>query len=95
MADIAPCRKCQKPGLLLEIEDLHGDTFRYYCSTPECWEGPLRTTPTALAEVLNKKPTGGHWNSGLAALRNNGLIQVTGGRLSLAPILVANGGIHA
>jgi len=27
------------------------------------------------AAVLGKKPTGGHWNSGIAVLRNNGLIE--------------------
>ncbi|MGC2523743.1 MAG: hypothetical protein WA417_14080, partial [Stellaceae bacterium] len=29
-----------------------------------------------LAAALGKKPTGGHWNSGIALLRNNGLIEV-------------------
>jgi hypothetical protein len=28
-----------------------------------------------LAAVLGKKPSGGHWNSGIAVLRNNGLIE--------------------
>jgi hypothetical protein len=28
-----------------------------------------------LATALGKKPTGGHWNSGIAILRNNGLIE--------------------
>jgi hypothetical protein len=28
-----------------------------------------------LATVLGKKPSGGHWNSGIAVLRNNGLIE--------------------
>ena len=28
-----------------------------------------------LATTLGKKPTGGHWNSGIAILRNNGLIE--------------------
>jgi hypothetical protein len=36
---------------------------------------------TELAVVLGKKPTGDHWNSGLALLRNNGLIEVNGKRL--------------
>jgi hypothetical protein len=27
-----------------------------------------------LARALGKKPTGGHWNSGIAILRNNGLL---------------------
>jgi hypothetical protein len=29
-----------------------------------------------LAAALGKKPTGGHWNSGIAVLRNNGLIDL-------------------
>src|SRR4051812_42510864 len=28
-----------------------------------------------LAAALGKKPSGGHWNSGIAILRNNGLIE--------------------
>jgi hypothetical protein len=31
-----------------------------------------------LAAALGKKPTGGHWNSGIAVLRNNGLIEPNG-----------------
>jgi hypothetical protein len=30
-----------------------------------------------LAAALAKKPSGGHWNSGVAVLRNNGLIEPT------------------
>jgi hypothetical protein len=33
-----------------------------------------------LATVLGKKPSGGHWNSGIASLRNNGLIETDGRR---------------
>jgi hypothetical protein len=33
----------------------------------------------ALAAVLGKKPTGGHRNSGIAVLRNNGLIEIEPG----------------
>jgi hypothetical protein len=36
-----------------------------------------------LAAALGKKPSGGHWNSGIAVLRNNGLIETdaqAGGR---------------
>ena len=33
-----------------------------------------------LAAALGKKPTGGHWNSGIAVLRNNGLIETDGRR---------------
>ena len=31
-----------------------------------------------LAAALGKKPTGGHWNSGIAVLRNDGLIETDG-----------------
>ncbi len=34
-----------------------------------------------LANALGKKPTGGHWNSGLALLRNNGLVEIRGKQL--------------
>ena len=37
-----------------------------------------------LAATLGKKPTGGHWNSGLALLRNNGLVEVSGKRLEVS-----------
>jgi hypothetical protein len=38
-----------------------------------------RYVPVAeLAAALGKKPTGGHWNSGIAVLRNNGLIESDG-----------------
>jgi uncharacterized protein len=37
-----------------------------------------------LAAVLGKKPSGGHWNSGLAVLRNNGLIETDGRRYRTA-----------
>ena len=33
-----------------------------------------------LAAILGKKPSGGHWNSGIAVLRNNGLIEIDGRR---------------
>jgi len=33
-----------------------------------------------LAAILGKKPSGGHWNSGIAVLRNNGLIENDGRR---------------
>ena len=38
-----------------------------------------------LAAMLVKRPTGGHWNSGIAGLRNNGLIEA-------APATTAFGG---
>ena len=47
-----------------------------------------------LAAALGKKPTGGHWNSGIAVLRNNGLIEVdaaaaqAGGRRYRAAVLL-------
>lgn len=46
-----------------------------------------RYTETAdLAAALSKKPTGGHWNSDLALLRNNGLIEVSGKRLRVSEL---------
>lgn len=40
-----------------------------------------------LSAVLGKKPTGGHWNSGIALLRNNGLIETNGRRFRVADLL--------
>ena len=37
-----------------------------------------------LAAMLGKKPSGGHWNSGIAVLRNNGLIETDGRRCRAA-----------
>ena len=34
----------------------------------------------ARGAAIGKKPTGGHWNSGIAVLRNNGLIEADGRR---------------
>jgi uncharacterized protein len=44
-------------------------------------QGERYTEIADLAVALGKKPTGGHWNSGLALLRNNGLVEVNGRRL--------------
>ena len=47
-----------------------------------------RTMDTAeLAAVLGKKPTGGYWNSGMAVLRNNGLIEADGRRVRASELL--------
>ena len=35
-----------------------------------------------LTAMLDKKPSGGHWNSRIAVFRNNGLIETDGRRLS-------------
>jgi hypothetical protein len=40
-----------------------------------------------LAATLDKKPSGGHWNSGIAVLRNNGLIEADGRRYRVAELL--------
>jgi hypothetical protein len=40
-----------------------------------------------LAAVLGKKPSGGHWNSGIAVLRNNGLIETDGRRYRTTSLL--------
>ncbi|MPY74299.1 MAG: hypothetical protein GEU87_08560 [Alphaproteobacteria bacterium] len=37
----------------------------------------------AMAEAIGKQPRGGHWNGGIAVLRNNGLIELQGERLRL------------
>jgi hypothetical protein len=39
-----------------------------------------------LAAVLGKKPSGGHWNSGIAVLRNNCLIEADGRRYRAAAL---------
>jgi hypothetical protein len=39
-----------------------------------------------LASALGKKATGGHWNSGIAVLRNNGLIETDGRRYRSAAL---------
>lgn len=39
-----------------------------------------------IAALLGKKPTGGHWNSGIAVLRNNGLIETDGRRYRSAAL---------
>ena len=39
-----------------------------------------------LAAALGKKPSGGHWNSGIAVLRNNGLIEADGRRYRTAAL---------
>lgn len=50
-------------------------------------QGERYTEAADLAIALGKKPTGGHWNSGLALLRNNGLIEVSGKRLRASELL--------
>jgi hypothetical protein len=39
-----------------------------------------------LAAMLGKKPSGGHWNSGIAVLRNNGLIETEGRRYRITSL---------
>jgi hypothetical protein len=39
-----------------------------------------------LAAAMGKKPSGGHWNSGVAVLRNNGLIETDGRRYRCAAL---------
>jgi len=48
--------------------------------------GGRYTEVIELAAALGKKPTGGHWNSGLALLRNNGLVEVSGKRLRVSEL---------
>jgi hypothetical protein len=49
-------------------------------------QGERYTDADELAASLGKKPTGGHWNSGIAVLRNNGLIEADGRRYRSAPL---------
>lgn len=44
-------------------------------------------TTIGLASVLAMQPRGGHWNTGMSVLRNNGLIVQTGDALSINPDL--------
>ncbi len=46
----------------------------------------------ALAAALGKKPSGGHWNSGIVVLRNNGLIETGGGRRGGGEQALSGGG---
>jgi hypothetical protein len=39
-----------------------------------------------LSAAIGKKPSGGHWNSGIAVLRNNGLIETDGRRFRVATL---------
>jgi hypothetical protein len=55
-------------------------------------QGNRSVSADELASALGKKPSGGHWNSGIAVLRNNGLIEadpVAGAvrRYRLTPLL--------
>jgi hypothetical protein len=48
-------------------------------------QGERYTDAQELAAALGKKPSGGHWNSGIAVLRNNdGLIETDGRRYRTA-----------
>jgi hypothetical protein len=49
--------------------------------------GEQFTETDDLAATLGEKPSGGHWNSGIAVLRNNGLIEVDGRKLRAAVLL--------
>jgi hypothetical protein len=49
--------------------------------------GERYTEAADLAAALGKKPTGGHWNGGLALLRNNGLVELSGKRLRASELL--------
>jgi len=49
----------------------------------------------AIAERLGKADRGGHWNDGMAKLRNNGLIETHGEAVRAAPMLFTLGGSAA
>lgn len=46
-------------------------------------------TVIGLASVLGMQPRGGHWNSGMATLRRNGLIVESSDHLSVTPALLS------
>ncbi len=48
--------------------------------------GDLYLDTEELASLLGKKPTGGHWNSGIALLRNNGLVELSGKQLRISEL---------
>ena len=48
--------------------------------------GEAYTDADELAAALAKKPTGGHWNTGIAVLRNNSLIETDGRRYRTAAL---------
>ena len=52
------------------------------------------TTRAQLAAILNKKPTGGHWNAGLKALRVNGLVEETSAGLQAVAELKTKPEVH-
>jgi hypothetical protein len=49
-------------------------------------QGERYMETTELAVALGKKATGGHWNSGVALLRNNGLVEMSGKRLRVSEL---------
>ena len=49
-------------------------------------QGERYTEIAELAVILGKKPTAGHWNSGLALLRNNGLVEINGKYLRVSEL---------
>jgi hypothetical protein len=49
-------------------------------------EGERYMDADELAALIGKRLTGGHWNSGIAVLRNNGLIETDGRRYRSASL---------
>lgn len=49
--------------------------------------GDHYTDVAALATALGRKPMGGHWNTGIALLRNNGLVEISGKRLRVTELV--------
>ncbi|HJT07598.1 MAG TPA: hypothetical protein VJ747_11765 [Stellaceae bacterium] len=49
-------------------------------------QGERYFEPAELADALGKKATGGHWNSGVALLRNNGLVEMSGKRMRVSEL---------
>jgi hypothetical protein len=47
---------------------------------------PTRPNTPEADKSLGKKATGGHWNSGIALLGNNGLVEMSGKRLRVSEL---------
>ena len=77
--EVSPARSTSAERLALRCERLPSPTPVILRTLAA--HGERYTEAIDLAATLDKKPSGGHWNSGPALLRNNGLIEADGKRL--------------
>ena len=82
--EVPPAPSTSTERLLLWCERLSSPAPEMLRALAE--RGERHTEVADLAAVLSKKPTGGHWNSGIALLRNNGLVEVDGKRLRVSEL---------